>query len=382
MGRVQRYLREVLREPALVMWAIWLALIPFYVLRSGLPQLSNAFIFVLLPVALNGWDGRLSKNALNCIRPLLLLTAWIIVVNLAWAVLLWAWDIDLIFSFYYVYNAIVFLVGLIMYRRFGDLMITVTVHVLFVMVLFLVAASVVFPDNHRSSLFFSNSNQLGYYALLSACVIALAQRRVKFSVTFAAVALAGCGYLALISASRAATAGIAIMGILLLAANPRVIIVGSLAITLAVVVGPVAERFEKFEQRLEAKKAQVELQGTNFFEERHYDRIWKFKQHLVFGAGEGNVERFTELGYGEIHSSFGTVLFSYGILGISLLISFMWNVVRRAPLRMALLLIPPLAYTAAHNGLRFTMLWLLFVMLVNLKESEAKAASPRESMAT
>ncbi len=55
------------------------------------------------------------------------------------------------------------------------------------------------------------------------------------------------------------------------------------------------------------KKSSDSLEG------RGYDRIWRYKQNLLFGAGEGADYRFGRAI--EMHSTLGTVLFSYGMPG-------------------------------------------------------------------
>ena len=44
-------------------------------------------------------------------------------------------------------------------------------------------------------------------------------------------------------------------------------------------------------------------------------------------------------------------------------------------LRSTLMLIPPLSYTIAHQGLRATSLWILFGVFIALKHSEQARAS-------
>lgn len=364
MLRFSKYLRELKNQPGLVLWALWLITIPFYIMPSGLPQPGFLFIGLLVPIALR-LRNRLSPVGQYSFRRLLWFTLWVCTVNLVWAVVLWSWGTDLLFSFYYINNTMVFLIALALYRRYGDNFLRVTLHMVFAVVLLQVLLSFTFRSGAvRNTLFFQNPNQLGYYALLAACLIAAAQRRMNFNLILATIGLIACGYLAVLSASRSAAAGIAILGILLLAASPRMIILGSIAVIALTTVGPVADRFELLQHRV----ANDRVADKNFFEERHYDRIVEYKEYLVFGAGEGNIGRFNERGRGEIHSSLGTILFSYGIVGLMLCLTFLWSIVRKGTIRISLMLLPPLSYTMAHQGFRFTMLWVLLALLVCLKD--------------
>jgi hypothetical protein len=367
-------LRQMMQQPSLVVWGTYVFLIPLYLFKSGLPQPGDLFIVVLVPVVLSRWNGRLTRDATLAIRPLLWFTIWVCVVDYTWALItgnfgVFGADTFLLFPIYYVYNFFIFLVAVILYRRFGDAFLRITMYVIIATVYVQVASSFLLRStSFRGSLFFNNPNQLGYYALLAGTLIALTHRRLKFRLLTSAIALTSCGYLALISASRASAGGIAILLVVMVFSNPKVIILASLAaVGLVAVGGPMAEALDSSEQR-------VMNRNTNhltFWEERGYDRIWLNKQYVFLGAGEGGLARFDETSHVrlmEIHSSAGTIIFSYGIPGVILFLMFMWRVIQRAPLRSTLVLVPPLLYTVAHQGLRFTMLWVLLAVFVVLKD--------------
>lgn len=369
-------LLRVMQEPALLVWAIHLFLIPIYVFKSGLPQPGDVFILILAPVALLRWNGKLPHNTREAFRPLIWFTVWVCIVDYTWAFItgnfgLTGTDTYLLYPLYYIYNALIFLVAVVLYRRFGDLFLRVTVYVLIATVFILVVSSFLFRASvSRGTLFFNNPNQLGYYALLAGTLIALTHRRLKFKLLTSSMALTGCGYLALISASRAAAGGIAILLVLMIFSNPKIIIVACLAaFGLVAVGGPVAEAIDSSQERL----LNHNENKLTFFEERGYDRIWLNKEYVLFGAGEGGLSRFDSTAYVkmmEIHSSAGTIIFSYGIMGTFMFLMFTWRVIRGSKLRSAVMLVPPLLYTIAHQGLRFTMLWVLLAVFIAIKDDD------------
>jgi hypothetical protein len=361
------HVRELMRRPALLLWCAGLMLMPFYVMSGGLPQPSDAVALLLVPIALAGWNGRLNGPSMRAFRPLLWFTAWVCIVDFAWAVILWKFNLGLLFPLYYVYNTALFLTALVLYQRFGERFLRWTVHTVFISLWLQCAFSVVYARHGRSALFFDNPNQLGYYALLVACIIALMHRRLGLRVAKSAAGLTGAGYLAILSGSRSAVAGIALLVVLLMFQNPRLIILATAAaIALSFIGGPVESSVDALQARLtETRNPQL-----NFFEQRGYDRIWSNKQYLFTGAGEGNTMRFAEttaIGPAEIHSSAGTVLFAYGFIGVWLFLAFLWQLVRGMKKQTALMLLPPMLYTVAHQGLRFTMLWVLLALFVALK---------------
>lgn len=364
-----------MRNPALITWAAYIFLVPLYIFKSGLPQPGDAFVLILIPIGLHGWNGRLGHDMRSVLRALVWFTLWVCLVDYAW--MFWTGNFSvfgpdsfLLYPLYYIYNALIFLIAIVLYRRFGDAFLRVTLVMVTATIFLQVLSSlVVRPGAARGSVFFNNPNQLGYYALLAATLIALTHRRLQMRLLTSSLALVCCGCLALISASRAAAGGIAVLLVLLLFQNPKIIVAACIA-AVAVVsgVGPIASAIDASQDRVLNRSRNS---SATFFEERGYDRIWRNQQYLVLGAGEGGLSRWDDTAYVksmEIHSSVGTVVFSYGIVGSILFLVFLWRVLRGARVRLMIVLLPPLLYTGAHQGLRFTMLWVVLAVFVALKD--------------
>ena len=369
MGASQM-LRLLVRQPALAVWALYIAAAPFYLVHNGLPQPGDLLIIVLVPVALSGWNGQLRRSSVRVLRPLVFFTAWVCVVDLAWCLIIGNFTLDLLFPLYYTYNALIVLSAVVLHQRYGDDFVRATLYSVYAAVMFQVVASFVMRSGTgRNTLFFYNPNQLGYYALLAACTIALTYRRVGFGAVRASIGITGCAYLAVISASRSAVAGIGLLAVLLVFSNVRVLIGATIiAAALAMAGGPVERATDSFQERI-AEKSNTKL---DFWEQRGYDRIWNNKEYALLGAGEGANWRFkesTKIGIAEIHSSAGTLLFCYGIVGLILFGVFAWRLVQGAPLRSTLMFVPPGLYALAHQGLRFTSLWILIAAFIALKSS-------------
>lgn len=385
-ARIVRSVREIraMTEPALLVWCLFVATMPFYIVRSGLPQPAELCMLALIPTA---WKQRRSLGPAlrSTMRPLRLFTIWVFVVNYGWAIAVQHIDYKDygLFPLYYLFNAIVFFIGLVSYQRYGAKFLRATFNSVFVAVMVQVVASFFYRSGTlRGALFFNSPNQLGYYALLAACLIATIQRRgVGIKIGRASIALAGCGYLAILSASRASLAAIALLAVLLFFSNPRVILVGALAaFALLSFGGPILDAMAFSKQRFENDSRP----GTSFAVERGYDRLWRYKEYLIAGAGEGDSLRFSDgpKKLNEIHSAAGTILFSYGVVGSLLFLMFLYRVIHGATLRAMLMLSPIMAYTVSHQALRFAMLWAVLAIFVSLKvpietPAPAKAARPK-----
>ena len=369
---------SIIQQPALLLWSLMIFLLPFYILNSGLPQPGDLLVIPLVPIALAGWNGRLVRQCSLPLRALLNFIVWVVLVNYTWALVLgnfglFGRDTFLLFPVYYIFNGFVFLVACVLYQRYGVRFLWLTLHLVFFTALFQVAASFVFQRLHgfRGTGFFNNPNQLGFYALLSASILALGRRRLGFGALKTAIGFTACTYLALLSASKAAVGGIGILFALTLISNPRLLVAAVLAaVAMVSLGGPVKTALEGTERRL----AENRYPQYNFFEQRGYDRIYAHKEYWFLGAGEGGTSRFVEstvIGSHEIHSSAGTIFFSYGLVGVALFLAFLWKLLRGAQFRTSLMLVPPLAYTIAHQGLRASLLWILFAMFAALKHEQA-----------
>jgi hypothetical protein len=364
-------LRRLLRRPAVLVWCAFVTCIPFYIFDSGLPQPGDFLMLLLLPLALYGWDGRLPGVFARPFRILLLFTLWVVIVQYSWATILGNWgfhgkDTFLLFPVYYVFNALVMLVALILYQRHGDPFLRLTAWCLLFSVAVQVVGSFFTHYNHlRDAVFFNKPNQLGYYAVLAACMIGLLQRKLKLGLLVTSLGLLGCLFLALLSASRAAAGGAAIVLVVTLISSPKIVLAALPLVAGLLLTGPVARAIENTEHRVRVDQ----FKQYSFLEERGWGRITDNPEYILLGAGEGGTSRFAEslIGTHEIHSSAGMLIFSYGLVGTFLFLWFAMRVVQGARIGATLLLTPIVAFTIAHHGLRDSMLWMVLGIFLTLK---------------
>ncbi len=362
-------LLDVFKDPAMMVWCLYQILTPFYVIKSGLPQPGDWLVLLLFPLALSRWNGRFDRPTIQTLRPLLWFTMWVAVVNYGWSLVMWRWGNPkdfILHPFFYAFNFAILFSALVFAKRDPRWFLRVTVDVNFAMVMFQVVASFFYrTQDFRGQLFFNSPNQLGYYALLAACLFAMTQRQLGIGRLRASLGIVGCAYLAVLSSSRASLIGIALLFVILVFSSPRTIILGGLvALGLTSLGGPIKDAIDTAEYR-----ALKQRHDATFAEERGNDRLWDYPEHLLIGAGEGAYERFANPGQvaRELHSSFGSIVFSYGIVGVALFLMFGWHLIRGTPPRTTIILVPALAYTVAHQGLRFTMFWVVIAAFMVLK---------------
>jgi hypothetical protein len=324
----------------------------------------------LLPLAVVGWNWRFEARALRILRALIVFVGWVWIINYGWGIVTERLSFTTFghIPLYYTFNTITVFIALVLARRHGENFIRVTYYATLTVALFLVAASSFHRGDGgiRASLFFNNPNQLGYWSLLAATTIVVCHRKLRFGIARTLAGLLASIYLAVLSGSRAAVGGILILSLLLVVASPRVLIAAVVAsLALVVLGGDPADALDP--QGLKA--LQRGSRGTSFSDERAYSRIWKYKEYVLIGAGESANDRFAQEGQHvrEIHSTVGTVIFSYGIVGFVLFVRLCLRLVRGLNVRMAILLLPVMMYSVAHQGLRFSMFWIVIALFAGLR---------------
>lgn len=367
---------------ACTLWSGYLLLSPFYLFDSGQPQIAD-YILALL----TGWLAlargfSFSRALTSIVATAALLTAYIVIVNGAWTVLIGQYEL-LLYTAFYLFNFVALLDTAILFRwlgrRFGEL--TGVLSIMSLMLQFCLSFLVDGGGSERGAMFFNNPNQLGYYAVLFASLVwawsQWSSRSKNTLLTAEIAAYVAAGWLTIVSQSRGAISAFAILVFLRAAARVNVVLLGAAALIGVALMQSDLSLIESMRSRMEHKS-----QGTN--EEmsyRGYDRMFNHPNYLWLGAGEGCYWRFRSDHPGEMHSNFGSLLFCYGAVGLGVFLRLFWVTFRDAGVKATLYLAPAMAYGLSHNGLRQSELWILFALTVGL-HSTRLAARPLARLAT
>ena len=354
-------------------WAAGLISFPFYLLDKGSMQLSSVFFLFAATASYYRFYREHRSPIQRHAAPLLMLMGSFVIysifVGFTWAALLSDPQVATP-PIYYLFNlSIVFLV-LSLYTRYGGDIITITRWIVFASVLLQFVLSLfVAKSMFREMLFFKNANQLGYFALVCASILALPLDRGRSALRDAMFSLGilMCLWLALLTVSKAATVSCVAFLILSSARNRFQLAFGLLTAVIIVFsnASVIETRFANLETRFESFGSGAGGGGgDDNLEGRGYDRIWEHPELLVLGAGELANYRWDSFSKtGELHSSVGTVVFSYGIPGTLLMAGFIGFIVRRGGWRIVPYMVPELLFSVTHMGLRFVMTWVYFIML-------------------
>jgi len=360
-----------------------------YVFDSGLPQPADSVMAFLIAVLATGFIVRPAIHK-DLVFFGALFVGYVALVNLFWYMQYTErGDRFWLAPLYYAFNFGALMVAVSLIRAFRERFVTACLVAIAVAIVVEIIALYVMPRTGLRSIgTFNSPNQLGYWALLLGCCWLVLRLDQRLGLTDFAV-LCGAGYLTMASLSKAAMLSFVLLLLMALVTQhlTRTVKLMFLALafvgTSAVVLESAAvDRFlsagviERAVDRID----DIGAQGDDSVAGRGYDRIWRHAEHIVFGAGEGALWRFAKFGgpVRELHSTLGTVLFSYGIVGFSLFLALLAMVFRRAPLACMLYSLPIWAYGMTHQGLRTTMLWIFLGLAFGMTQY-VRSPGPRQT---
>ncbi len=335
----------------------YIVLKPFYIFTSGLPQPADFLFLLLLGGVILFSENRLDFNLRHTLFLLSLFAFYTLAVNSVWVVFHLEYD-ALMYSVFYIFNLCLFYVILKLYTAYRHYFISVLMYAVIASVLLQLILSFLPFSNFegRRSLFFNNPNQLGYYGLLCATIYFICQNAVKTNYYVQIVFIGSVAYLVALSLSKAAMISFLFLILIRFITKP-IYLLPAAVILLFSLYFESELGLDKLTDSVTSRLENIGEQSDDSMAGRGYSRIWEYPEYLIFGAGEGGLQRFGA-SY-EIHSTIGTIIFSYGIVGLWLFCLFLYKIYKMVGISQMYYLIPILLYGLTHQGLRFTFLWVL-----------------------
>jgi len=339
----------------LLLLVAYLVAKPFYLFPSGGAQIADAIVVAMLILAILGRQ-EITRVTGPFLAACILFSTYTLIVNAVWALLLD--DLGLLITpVYYFFNTILVYVILNSYGRVGEPLFKVLLVgvVISVCVQLLLSVWMLDPAAERQELFFNNENQLAEWALLSATIFCLLAKHLKVRLVYQLPVILGALFLVSVALSKAALIAAMLLLAIHFSRNLGHFLLVAIAGAIAIYLASEARLIENVVDRL----MDIGQQSDDSLHGRGYDRIWLYPQYLLFGAGEFGLYRFPET-HIELHSTLGTVVFSYGAIGTFLFGLIFWQLLRLAGWADFLYLAPPIVHGLAHQGLRFSTLWVIF----------------------
>lgn len=360
----------------LIIIGLYLLLSPFYIFASGSPQPSDfivAFGSLLFLVS-----GRLNDTfKYQIVRHLIRFVLVVIMVNMIYFFYFYFKSIEnrmYMPVFFYIFNFSFYLfffsvIKSVERKTFNWIGFFIVLSLLIQCTLALLGFQGGFKEtaSSRAVLFFNNPNQLGYYALLMLSLFTVLPSWFRHYKPTMVLTIIMTSYLVLLSNSRAALAGIIVLIVIILIKEGIKFKTSAFILIFALIaLLPIffeSDFFQQYLTSLEVRNQRHENTSISQAQIRGYDRMWIHPEYLIYGAGEGKYDRFDSYHNLEMHSGIGTIIFSYGIAGFVLFVIFLYQTVKHGLFLNLMLISPILIYNLTHQGLRNSLLWIIFATI-------------------
>ncbi len=231
---------------------------------------------------------------------------------------------------------------------------------------------------------FNNPNQLGYFAIIIVAISFLVSPHARFP-RLSMLVIMVAGLVGVVASASLSSLGALIMMVsavvfrrLSLKRAIGLGIVTLAAAAIGLLVLSQTQIYADITQAWESRIGAIDRKTEDISGTRGYDRILDFPEHMVVGAGERGRWRFGPQNSFEIHSSMGTLLFSYGLPGLLLFFLFVFQCFRSAPPWGWIVLSGLIAYSITHQGLRSTHFW-IFMILASVVFSKTRQQGPQHA---
>jgi len=320
----------------------------FYILPSGLPQISHFLILMGFLVVI--YKGVPLYFNISC-KIFFIFLIYVSVINIFWAVFSVS-ETYLISLMYWIFNFSTFLYIVNVNKinlKYFDYIILAS----YLILLIGYALSLGRFDFHpRYNGFFNDPNQMAFWVLCTLSISFIGLNNLKLPILFLAIILI------LLTMSRSAIIGLffVVLGFFIQEQFNVRQLLNKLTLIVLFIFGLFFiyiyynEKFESVVSRFEEADIgdQADIRG--------YTALIKFPEYLIFGAGQGQYDRFSETGH-EIHSTWAGLLFYYGIVGTLIFLSFLFSILSRLPLQKKIIFLGPLFYGFSTYGLRTSIVW-------------------------
>lgn len=338
---------------------------PFYFMDPGDPQVADIFGAILVLTNMKSIILSIKANQFN--RFLFFFVMYALIVSII-TIFLWH-DVLLIKNgAYYLYG---FFIIMFLHSKFHDIsFLKFTLKAFFIILLIQLAAYPFAPsDGIRAQMFFTNPNQLALWALCMLIISNIIANIVeaKFLNTFIIALL--CTFFIFISASKSALIGaILFWGYFFIQSKKYIVIIAPLAMfsfMLLITIKDINLKDINFVSNVVERLNEKNTANNQGVHGRGYDRIYRFPEYLLFGAGEGNTERFDSPI--ELHSTFFSIFFCYGIIGLTLFLSAISTIFKHLDKHVIVMFTALFMYSLMHMALRSPFFWMTLFMLNQLR---------------
>lgn len=347
------------------------SLFPLYLFPSGLPQISD---FILLFFIISSFYSVLIKKnkVYHLPHEWTALVILILFVSLVWAIK--EQYIEFMKpSLFWVFN---FLLSMSLFNSF-KINYSQTLKVVYYSVSFAIVISTIgvlaglVAGGARAYGFFNNPNQLAFFSLLAILIISLI-KDFKVNSPLQVVLLVFSILSIFLSASISAMLSVVLVVLGYALKNFTVKGLIGLFIVAPLVFGSVIYiGGDTLINNYTLRVARLDTKVNDISEERNYERVFNNIEYTILGAGEGLNERFG-VATNEIHSSYASLFFSYGVTSLVLFLFLSSRILLRMPVYALVASLAPFLYSVTHMGLRSVYFWIFIVVCLSIYPSVSR----------
>jgi hypothetical protein len=368
-----------------MLYSMYYVMKPFYFWDSGLPQIADIIMLLLMVMLLIKKKFRLYFNVETkaLLQTGLFFVIYVLFINLVWMWILGTSAGFAISSLFYIYNFIIVLCAISLYCDYKSKIIEITYKAVLISVLLQILIYFVEGGftGSRMTGGFNNPNQFGYYSLLIVSFLMFINRRLKIPTRWLLLGVTSSIILAIASLSKAAIFSIFGLICLLLFSQSqnkgykiKVILIIAFTVCASTYLYNYTSLIKenKMFQSLQMRIQNTGLSNDDNIEGRGYLRIINYPQYWILGSGEGKSHSRFNDNLGEFHSTLGNIQVSYGIIGFILFLRFMYLALKNDSYRNIDIVFMLMVYGFTHNGIRNSFFWILLALIsVNLKKPES-----------
>jgi len=355
---------------------VYIALKPLYINASGRLQLADFFLLLGLVYIFFGNQGSfvIDKQVIRTIRFLLYFVIFVCLINGVWTISGYNY---IRYSLYYIFNFLAVLLCVLVYQSIGIVEFKKAIlNGAFLSSLVNIIGLIRTSGRVRGLGFFNNPNQLGYYGVVLIALVFLCKGK-KYGVREIVIISSG-GWSVISSLSKAAFFSAIIMFILIAFVYERDASIKAVCrkIALIIIIGSliyifIFTDFSSIPMLATISRMRMRIfnlageRDSNLGSGRGYNRIAELGIHILWGMGEGNFSRFKVMNGAEVHSTYASIIVSYGLLGFVLYVVFLCKVMIRPgqTIRNLAIMSGVLLYSVSHNGVRNTLVWILLAAM-------------------
>ena len=124
-------------------------------------------------------------------------------------------------------------------------------------------------------------------------------------------------------------------------------------------------------ERLQGKIDKAESSNSSLIEERGIDKLIKYPQYLIYGSGQGYLDRFTKAAFQiEVHSTLPGIWLYYGIIPLIILLIWIYESIKKVRLKYMIPYIALLIESFTLYNQRQLLLWIIIIMANLLREEK------------